>query len=128
MSCLFITTDLVSIHLKYFLRKDSPYLAGLYVIDQEEVEEDRYDIGQATFSKRPSLNEELSNESQTHSYEGFLVAWGIDNLHSLEKVVFLMLIERNGDTAEHIGDAKALGDKLLSFVENLPKHVSLMLQ
>jgi hypothetical protein len=49
-----------------------PYLAGFYVIDLEEIEVDRYDIGQAPFSKRPSLNEELSNESQTHSYEGLL--------------------------------------------------------
>ena len=50
-------------------------------------------------------------------------------MHSLEKVVFLMLIERNGDTAEHIGVAKGRGDKLLILVENLAKqHVSLMLQ
>jgi hypothetical protein len=50
-------------------------------------------------------------------------------LHSLEKAVFLMLIERSGDTAEHIGVIKGHGDKLLTLVENLPKqHVSLMLQ
>jgi hypothetical protein len=125
--CLFVTTEVVRFPVEYF-KREGPNASGFYVIKPGQPQTDRTSLGRAYFSKLPSTNVRL-DERQIHICEGFVVAEGEEYSIGREKILFILLIERTGHSAERIGVIKGLYSKLITLVERSPRqHVSLMLQ